>query len=109
MKFYTCFILLLLFVYINSNCEDEGFTPSKKKDCKDRLTDSDKNDGYSYCCFIEIKDGTKGCWKLTKDNYNNIKDYIKHEEEGMDGKVKTLYCNSLFLKLGLMNILFFLL
>ena len=107
MKFYSAFILVLLIAYINSDCDD--IEPSGKKDCKDRLTDSDKNAGYSYCCFVEIKDGAKGCWKLTKDNYNNIKDYIKHEEEGMDGKVKTLYCNSLFLKLGFMNILFFLL
>ena len=108
MKFYTAFILLLLIAYINSDCEDESYTPSKKKDCKDKLTDSDKNEGKSYCCFAEITDGAKGCWALTKDQYNDIDGYIK-DEESYGLKVKTLYCNSLFLKLGLMNILFFLL
>ena len=108
MKFYTAFILLLLIAYINSDCEDESYTPSKKKDCKDKLTDADKNKGNSYCCFLEVKDGPKVCWALTKDQYNDIDGFIKNEET--DGlKIKTLYCNSLLLKLGFMNILFFLL
>ena len=108
MKFYTAFILLLLIAYINSDCEDESYTPSKKKDCKDKLTDADKNKGKSYCCFVEVKDGAKGCWALTKDQYNDIDGFIK-DEESDELKIKTLYCNSLLLKLGFMNILFFLL
>ena len=106
MKFYTVFILVLLIAYINSDCDD--VTPSGKKDCKDKLSDADKNKGYSYCCYLESEKGEKGCWALTKDDYNDIDNYIK-KNEGDELKVKTLNCNSLFLKLGFMNILFFLL
>ena len=109
MKFYSIFILLLLIAFINSDCDDDDYSPSKKKDCKDRLTDSEKNQGYSHCCFIEIKGGAKGCWALSKSEYDNIEDYIKASEEDEDFEIKTLDCISLFLKLGFMNILFLLL
>ena len=104
MKFYSALILVLLIAYINSDCEDEDFTPSGKKDCKDKLTDADKTKGYSYCCYMEGDKGEKTCWELTKDEYNDI-DGFKKENEDDNLKIKTLYCNSLFLKLGFMNIL----
>ena len=34
MKMYSAFILLLLIAFINSDCEDEDYTPSKKKIAK---------------------------------------------------------------------------
>ena len=109
MKFYTVFILVLLIAYINSDCED--INPSGKKDCKDKLSEADKNRGNSYCCYLESESGAKACWALKKDEYNDIDNYIKEAEKDSEGnlKIKTLYCNSLFLKLGFMNILFFLL
>ena len=111
MKFYTVFILVLLIAYINSDCDDENFTPSGKKDCKDKLSEVEKNGGNSYCCYLETKSGDKVCWALTKDEYNDIDNYIKEAEKDSEGnlKIKSLDCNSLFLKLGFMNILFFLL
>ena len=108
MKFYTVFILVLLIAYINSDCED--INPSGKKDCKDKLSESEKTN-YSYCCYLETESGDKVCWALTKDEYNDIDNYIKEAEKDSEGnlKIKSLDCNSLFLKLGFMNILFFLL
>jgi hypothetical protein len=109
MKLYSTIILVFLIAYINSDCDD--VTPSGKKDCKDKLSDADKNKGYSYCCYLESEKGEKGCWKLTKDDYNDIEGFKTKEEKDAAGqlKIKTLYCNSLFIKLGFMNILFFLL
>ena len=109
MKFYTVFILVLLIAYINSDCDD--IEPSGKKDCKDKLSDVDKTKDYSYCCYLETEKGAKICEPLKKDDYNDIDNYKKNRQEeiGQNDKIKTLYCNSLFLKLGFMNILFFLL
>ena len=53
MKFYTVFILVLLIAYINSGCGDDD--PSGKKDCKDKLSEADKNRGNSYCCYLEAE------------------------------------------------------
>ena len=107
MKFYSAFILVLLIAYINSDCED--IEPSGKKDCKDKLSDVDKTKDYSYCCYLETEKGAKICEPLKKDDYNDIDNYKKNRQEEIGHKIKTLYCNSLFLKLGFMNILFFLL
>ena len=107
MKFYSAFILVLLIAYINSDCED--INPSGKKDCKDKLSEADKNMGNSYCCYLEAESGNKACQALTKDEYNDIEGSKKKVEAQRDAKLKTIYCNSLFLKLGFMNILFFLL
>ena len=109
MKFYSAFILVLLIAYINSDCDDENFTPSGKKDCKDKLSEVDKNRGDSYCCYLEAERGDKVCLALTKDEYNDIEGFKKQLEAQEKAKLKTIYCNSLFLKLGFMNILFFLL
>ena len=109
MKFYSVLILFLLIEFtINTDCD--ALDASSKNDCIGKLSENDKTNDYSYCCFVEIKNGAKGCWALKKADYDDIKNYIKKEEEDMDGaKVKSLKCNSLFLKLGLMNILLFLL
>ena len=98
---------MLIEFTINTDCDD--LNASSKNDCIGKLSENDKKD-YSYCCYVEFKNGGKGCWALRKAEYDDIKNYIKKEEEDMDGvKVKSLKCNSLFLKLGLMNILLFLL
>ena len=109
MKFYSVLILFLLIAYINSICQ--GTTPSGKKDCKDKLSDEEKKTN-SYCCYAENKNGDKTCLPLKKDEYNDIKNYIKEANNNIENdkeKIKSLNCNSLFLKLGLMNILLFLL
>ncbi len=110
MKFYSVLILFLLIEFTISTDCDEIEGASSKKDCNGKLSEKEKNDNYSYCCYVEFNNGGKWCWALKKADYDDIKNYIKKEEEDMDGvKVKSLKCNSLFLKLGLMNILLFLL
>ena len=106
MKFYSVLILFLLITYINSECE--GGNASSLKDCKDKkFSDEEIANEYSSCCYVEMKDGLKTCWALKKDDSNDIEGYLKKSSEGND--VKSLKCNSLFLKLGLVNILLFLL
>ena len=39
-----------------------------------KFSDDDKNSGYEYCCYLE--DGEE-CNRLTKYQYNHIKDYAK--------------------------------
>jgi len=109
MKFYSVLILFLLIEFtINTDCDHTE--PSSKNDCIGKLSEEEKGDGYSYCCYGEVNNGAKGCWRLKKADYDDIKNFIKNEEKDMDGaKIKSLKCNSLFLKLGLMNILLFLL
>jgi len=105
MKFFSTIILLALITYtINTECS--GIQPSEKKDCHGKLSDTEKKT-YSYCCYYET-DNDKSCQHITKDEYDHIKSTIKAMEKLYNTKIK-LDCHSLFLKLGFLNILFFLL
>ena len=74
--------------------------PTSKKDCNDKLTDWDKQNNYKYCCYQEIA-GEKDCVPYNQVSYDAL------------GKAKTnvagwkIECNSSYLKLGLLSLLFF--
>ena len=108
MKFYSTIILLALIAYINNEDCDHISNPSKKKDCNDKLSDSEKENGYTHCCFLEYSGG-KTCYSVKKDEYDNIEDTIKTIEKDSNSKVNKLECYSSFLKIGFLNLLFFLL
>jgi len=109
MKFYNIILFASLILYILSDeCEGKE-SASSKKDCKDL-----KTDGYK-CCFIKVKDKdgeSSGCTTVSKENYDNIKDYIKKwEEEGKseDLKIKKLDCKSIYLELSVLSFILLLL
>ena len=106
MKLYLLIILLLSIEYISSKCD--GTEGSKLSECKDKLSEDEKKK-YSNCCFAENKAGNKACIALTKDDYDKIDDYIKKLNDDLkgDNQVKKIDCNSLFLKFGFLNLLFF--
>lgn len=104
MKFYKIILFVSLILYIYSEdkyCGDSSVSASKAKDCKD-LKLADK---YSNCCYVKGKQNNvdvSTCISLTKDQYNNIKDYIKELESG-GADVKKLDCNSYFLELSILS------
>ena len=106
MKFYSLVLLFILIVSMNSDCGDDN--GKNAKDCQNQLTDADKKNGISYCCYGK-SDKDEGCASLTKAQYDDIKQTIKDIESKSKVTVKKLDCNSLFLKFGLLNILLFLL
>ena len=105
-KLYQILILLVSLLYIYSNsCEEENV--SKKSTCHDRIVES----SGKFCCFFKYKydgDTKSGCFLVSKEEKENIKDYIK-ELEKSGGKVKSLDCKSSFIEFGLFSLIFLLL
>ncbi len=109
MKFYSVLILLVLITYIINEKSCNEIEPSGKNDCHGKLSESDKtNSKLSYCCYLEY-DSKKGCYGATQKEYDNIKDTKKALEKLGNTKIDKIDCYSLFLKLGFLNLLFFLL
>lgn len=115
MNKFQLIALLSLIIYSYEVCSKAGTSASqvKKDDCKDDNLDQtlEKDYGYEHCCFAtddyRLKNGA--CIALTKPQYENIKDLIKHkelEDGAINGKID---CNSLYLKIGLLSLIFFLL
>jgi len=107
-KIYHLVILLVFLLNIQlsaSTCVEAN--PSKKSTCHDKTV---ANSG-SYCCYYKAKaSGVSGtsCIELTKDQKDNIKDFIKEfEKSGVD--VKSLDCKSSFIEFGLFSLIFLLL
>ena len=80
---YIIFIISLenAFVESTTNCIATG---TSVKDCSQRLTENEKNDGY-YCCLFtgtrkdnEIQDNQ--CMKLNEDEQKNIDDKIDEKK-----------------------------
>jgi hypothetical protein len=108
MKFYIIiFVSLILSIYSGNTCDVEHSTGSSAKDCN-KL---EKLSGYPYCCYFKLTDDEgerKGCMPLTKNDYDNIKDYIKKaENEG--ATVKDLDCKSIYLELSILSFILLLL
>ena len=75
--------ILLLNLSISESCKNDN--ASKAEDCE-KL---EAGEGFYKCCYYETdwkssegKGTKKGCEPITKDQYDNIKDYIKKIENG---------------------------
>ena len=82
--------------------------PTSKKDCNDKLTQWDKDNNYKYCCYYELET-LKECVPYTQANYDAI-----GETKKLSGSATTaanvhwkIECDSSYLKLGLLSLLFF--
>jgi hypothetical protein len=116
------FILSCLFAFINSTCltdEESSNIYKSYKDCVNRTFSSEEIEEKAYkCCYVHVEykiEGTKlkysGCAPLTQSEYNNIdqtKRTIKAEIEGEDIDID-IKCESSFIKLGILFLLYFLL
>ena len=112
---FLIFIILISFVF-NSACSDKT-NPSKAKDCNGLDT------GYSggYCCYVEssctpkgssTKNEDKDCEAYTKEEYDKIeaetKAYKELAKASCDKYKYTIKCNSSYLKISLLGLLFIL-
>ena len=102
-------VILLVSLLINqcsaATCLE--LNPSKKSTCHDKTV---ANSG-KYCCYYKAKaNGVTGttCFELTKDQKENIKDYIDQVEKA-GVSVKSLDCKSSFIEFGLLSLIFLLL
>ena len=108
MKFYELLIFISLIInFCNSTTEcgldDEATGPS---DCKNRDIEGT---GAKYCCYFEGTDAgntVKACFPVSESAYKDIKGYIKKFEEQNDEKIQKLDCNSFYLQLGIMSLIF---
>ena len=104
-------ILLLSFIYSDEKCEGKA---EKKSDCHDIKLSNEKK-----CCYFSYKytdeDGQEkestGCTDIEKTEYNDIDKYIediekKNEDEKL--KLKSLDCNSYYLHITILSLLFIL-
>ena len=106
-------IFLLSFIYSDETKTCEGIV-TKKSECHDiKLSDEKK------CCYfnyIYTEDGKeleiKGCGDLTKAEYDDIDKYIddmkKDNEKDEKFKLKSLDCNSYYLHITILSLIFIL-
>ena len=105
-------ILLLSFIYSDEKCSRET---EKKSDCHNvKLSDEKK------CCFYNFiytdDDGkekeAKGCGELTKAEYDDIDkfkdDLSKEYKDDEKYKLKSIDCNSYYLHITILSLLFIL-
>ena len=116
MKLYTIIIAALLLVSILSDGDKDyckGEDATNKKDCEKLKIEGKRDDGenFTHCCYLEGETDSKdlkACIPLTDSEYKDIKKYIKDAENASkekDAKIKSLDCNSYYLKISLLTIL----
>ena len=115
MKFLQIILIISFICYSISattvDCEeDETKNPTSAKDCNERNVNSDE-----YCCYIKgskrkkyIIQEVKGCIKMNKKNVDNgaITQFLEKEKEY--GNDYSLDCNSSYITIGFLIILFLL-
>ena len=78
-------ILLLSQLVLTSQKDCATISPRSYSDCK--LSSSDREEGYIYCCYEEFL-GFKGCYAFDEDGYEQEK-----EAAELIGDSATFICN----------------
>ena len=96
-------MLVLQFNFVINDCDGSG---SSVEDCQSKTLGT----GQYKCCFGEGEwDGGSGsgCIPLTKDEYDNIDDYIDKAEEnaGLDDYELDIDCSSNYLLISLLSLI----
>ena len=109
MIYYKCLIFILFFLLIKSDpCDEENEQPYAVSDCFNRLSEEKKESEYKvYCCYSKSDISVPSCEALTKEQYDNIGDYIKFKKLIWGEVNYSIDCNSINLTVGLFNILLF--
>ena len=116
--------LILCLLLLTINCSSITFEedcssvedPSDTKDCTSKNSDTEPD---KYCCLAEIKlkkkpdtgdQEGKYCDAITKDVYDNIKEYVKTQKEyyksmNLELSKYKIHCQSAFLKIGLVSLI----
>ena len=107
MKIYSFIIVLFLFINVNSQkfC-NKSIYPEKSEDCyKINLSEEEIRNGTKYCCYVVIDDKIS-CEGLNQEEYEEIgMNVLIAEANSFDYEID---CNSFYLHLGLINLLYFL-
>ena len=107
-------IFLGLFNLAELTCETLS-TPNSESDCHSRqFSTLETNQGAYKCCYLEVDFGgitRKSCVAITKNEYDNIDDYIDKDEDSydkydIDVDVEDLDCKSKYLQSALLLLLF---
>jgi hypothetical protein len=110
MKIFTIILFITLVIYIQSFCTK--WSDATKYECKERQIGIGEDLYAKYCCFLHTKNGndeTKQCFPYSQDAYDNIEKTIENYESLHRVTVVSLYCQSSYLQMGLLGVLFFLL
>ncbi len=107
MKIYTFINILILFIFGNSQkyCNNSIY-PEKSEDCyKINLSEEEIKSDIKYCCYVLIDDKIS-CQGLNQEEYEEIgMNVLIADANGFDYEID---CNSFYLYLGLINLLYFL-
>jgi hypothetical protein len=106
--------------FINSTCltdEENSNIYISYKDCVNRTFSSEEIEEKAYkCCYVHVEykiEGTKlkysGCAPLTQSEYNNIDQTERRFKAETDAKDVDIKCESSFIKLWILFLLYFLL
>ena len=111
MKFYQV-LLLALCISLAFTC-GEGSADSKEK-CNDKLSDYEKEHGYTHCCFerykAEKQNEVKGCKPINQYQFDHISNYVNKELFwGYGTEDYNIECSSSYFKLSLLSLILILL
>jgi len=103
---YVLLVLTLIAQCLSTKCED-GTQPSKAEDCNNRELDS----GEYRCCFIEYEmkgfGKIKACGAVTKEQYDDIDDYIDDSENQAGDIVEdfSIDCGSNYIVISILSLI----
>lgn len=98
-------VLTLIAQCLSTKCEDPT-KPSKAEDCNNREFDSGE---YYRCCFVEAKikgiGEDKVCGAVTKEQYDDIDDYIDKSNVGDIYEDFSIDCGSNYLVISILSLI----
>lgn len=106
---YVLLVLTLIAQCLSTKCLDPT-KPSKAEDCNNRELDSGE---YYRCCFIEAEMKgveSKTCLPLSKEEYDDIGDYIDKSEKaakdmGVDVEDYSIDCGSNYIVISILSLI----
>ena len=111
MKLYQIALLLLFVSYVYTDETDCNLiaNPTKKSDCNDKLSETDKTIyKFTHCCYQELGD-VKSCVPLIQEAFDSIGKSSSTATNVASGVHYKIECNSNYLTIGIISLLFFLL
>ena len=106
---YVLLVLTLIAQCLSTKCLDPT-KPSKAEDCNNRELESSV---YYRCCFYEVEvkgsEKIKYCGPVTKEQYDDIDDYIdeveKAEKDTVDVEDFSIDCGSNYIVISILSLI----
>ena len=103
---YVLLVLTLIAQCLSTKCGDAPL-PTKAEDCNNRELDS----GEYRCCFVEYEvkgfGEMKACGAVTKEQYDDIDDYIDKNEDLLGDTVEdfSIDCGSNYIVISILSLI----